>query len=309
MGNATCCESANPDATLEVDATNAFRPTKKAMAGFDDQLGGSITLRGFGLKEAIMLQAALRGYLSRRMMKTRARTFKPTRDDLTEELLEDIPEKLLKLTRSVLKSFGQFEDPTQSTPSGMHQLGPLMFSDGSVYKGAWSTESKRHGSGVQYWPNGQLYEGWWEDDEFSGQGRLIEASKDVYSGTFKSGKRHGKGILTLASGATYNGGWKAGLKHGEGEEKFEDGSTYKGTYQDNLRQGRGLFIWPDSKRRYDGEWVAGEKHGAGHMIWEDKKEYEGSWEHNTQHGEGYWTDGDLKKKGEWNHGRRLKWLS
>mmetsp|Transcript_2683 Transcript_2683/g.5986 ORF Transcript_2683/g.5986 Transcript_2683/m.5986 type:complete len:306 (+) Transcript_2683:28-945(+) len=304
MGNATCCQGDHPDSHLEVDASVA-RPRKAAMAGIESsELEAGLTIRGVGLKEAISLQSALRGYLARRMISSLVSAFKPERDDIREDLKE-IPSELKKLRSSLLRKLDRVTKDL-SRFDGIEEYEPVLFKDGSVYSGSWSKESKRHGFGAQYWPNGKFYEGGWEDDAFSGKGLLITEKDDVYIGDFKKGKFHGNGHLRSADGSSYEGDWVSGIKHGNGKETKADNFFYEGGFKDGLYHGQGEGVWPNSNK-YQGSWKSGKKEGEGIMTWTDR-EYQGSWVNDLQDGEGVLIDGKFRKKGEWNKGRRVRWL-
>lgn len=308
MGNTTCCQGEHPDSNLEVDASVSVKPTRKGLGVFAE-LEAGLTIRGVGLKEAILLQAALRGYLARRFIASFANQFKVEREDVAEEIAE-IPNDLIKLTKSVLAKADAFtRDSTDNHDN--FEYGPVLFKDGSVYKGTWSKDSKRSGFGVQYWLNGTFYEGGWDDDSFSGKGRLVYENKNVYVGEFNSGKPNGKGKLTSPDGSYYTGGWIGGLKHGKGKERNANGWTYDGEYKNGMMDGFGLYEiqYEHETHTYEGDWKANKKSGVGKMVWNEHKEYNGQWADNLQHGEGYLTDGKMSKKGEWNCGRRVKWLA
>ncbi|CAD8110537.1 unnamed protein product [Paramecium primaurelia] len=40
----------------------------------------------------------------------------------------------------------------------------------------------------------------------------------------------------------------------------------------------------------------------------DGRKYSGQWELGKQHGIGEYFNGQINKKGQWNYGKRLKWL-
>jgi hypothetical protein len=58
-----------------------------------------------------------------------------------------------------------------------------------------------------------------------------------------------------------------------------------GQYFDDLKQGEGTFEWPDG-RKYIGHWDKGKQHGKGI----------------------YYNAGGVERHGEWEHGKRLRWL-
>lgn len=74
--------------------------------------------------------------------------------------------------------------------------------------------------------------------------------------------------------------------HGEGILKLPNGEIYRGDYFQDKKHGNGVFMWPNGKS-YDGSWKNGKQHGIGFYI-DSRKGF--------------------KKKGEWEEGKRIKWL-
>lgn len=304
MGNT--CYNEDSAATLgEVNVTASSRPLKKAMAGNESDYDAGLTIRGIGVNEAVHLQAALRGYLARRMLANAPPPFEPTRDDIKELHFEEVPQELQDHLLSLVEAIGDIPKPFNG---GEVELGPVQFKDGSIYVGEWSKSSLRSGFGVLYWPDGiRVYKGSWEDDLPTGDGMLVNEDQSIYKGHFKRGKPNGRGALSTSLRGRYEGDWKDGKKHGKGKELFPDSSTYEGDYVDDAMEGNGIFCW-DENRSYSGCWKRGERHGVGIMKWADGKFYEGSWKNGKQHGEGLLTEKGVTKRGEWNRGRRTKWV-
>ena len=76
--------------------------------------------------------------------------------------------------------------------------------------------------------------------------------------------------------------------HGFGKYTWKDGRVYEGGYVNDKKEGKGVYIWHDG-RKYDGEWKEGKQHGTGvYTI----------------------TKGDkvIAKKGQWEAGKRVKWI-
>lgn len=74
--------------------------------------------------------------------------------------------------------------------------------------------------------------------------------------------------------------------------------------------GKGVFTWPDN-RRYEGEYVNDKKEGYGIFRWADGRIFKGNWKNGKQHGEGEFYNPKCgeNKKGIWENGKRIKWLS
>lgn len=75
--------------------------------------------------------------------------------------------------------------------------------------------------------------------------------------------------------------------NGKGEFTWPDGRKFIGMYKDDKKEGFGTFEWADG-RKYKGNWLGGKQHGEGEFF--NPKDQ--SW-----------------KKGKWNEGCRVQWLS
>lgn len=62
------------------------------------------------------------------------------------------------------------------------EKGPILFHDGSVYKGHWNYLGKKHGFGTYVKSDGSKYEGFWLNDKIHGRGRYIERAGNYYEG-------------------------------------------------------------------------------------------------------------------------------
>ena len=65
------------------------------------------------------------------------------------------------------------------------------------------------------------------------------------------------------------------------------GRVYEGEYKDDKRNGYGIFYWPDG-RIYKGYWKEGKQDGIGEFFNPKKNKW---------------------KKGEWEKGKRIKWIN
>lgn len=73
--------------------------------------------------------------------------------------------------------------------------------------------------------------------------------------------------------------------HGKGFFDWGNGKTYEGEFFEDKKQGQGIFVWPKGIR-YEGGWDDNQKHGIGTIYLNNKK-----------------------RRGEWDHGKRVKWIS
>ncbi|CAD8123180.1 unnamed protein product [Paramecium sonneborni] len=92
---------------------------------------------------------------------------------------------------------------------------------------------------------------------------------------------------------------------------WSDGRQYEGEWLNGSMDGNGIMNWPDG-RKYEGQYSNDKKHGQGVLGWRnlvaDGRKYSGQWEFGKQHGIGEYFNGQINKKGQWNQGKRLKWL-
>ena len=74
--------------------------------------------------------------------------------------------------------------------------------------------------------------------------------------------------------------------------------------------GCGIYFYADNIR-YDGEFVSDKKEGFGTYSWTDGRKYTGWWYRGKQHGLGTYHDPrkGSAKKGIWENGKRVKWLT
>lgn len=307
MGNTACCQGQTGDLTAGEVTEAANRPQRKDMAGLSAELERGETINGVGIKEAILVQAALRGYLARQMIKKLS--FVPSHANIVEHNYQSIPDFSNELTRKARKILGggDYIIPDGHWDNQLFDYTPVQFNDNSVYVGEWTKEGAREGRGILYTENGDTYECQWRNDQPNGDGRAILANGDVYFGQFKNEKFHGQGKYSSLDGYSYDGSWVKGEKHGHGRELQSDGSVYEGEFVKGAKEGEGNFSWPDG-RTYKGSWRKGMKEGFGVLTFEDGKRQEGNWSDGKLHGEGNVFDGVKERRAEWDHGRRVRWL-
>ena len=142
------------------------------------------------------------------------------------------------------------------------------------YDGAWLRD-QRTGEGKLISRTAK-YAGGFLDNEYHGQGTLVDADGNVYDGEFERGEFHGMGKYKTsavsgggASGSAegvkaevYTGEWRRGKRCGQGQQLYSSGAIYVGMWIDDKFQGQGRYIYPDGSD-WDGEWHAGKKHGSG----------------------------------------------
>jgi len=185
-------------------------------------------------------------------------------------------------------------------------FGRLIHADGDVYEGYWN-EDKANEYGIYTHLDGAKYSGYWKNDMQHGRGIETWSDGAKYEGEYEEGKKQGKGKFTWADGSYYEGKFLNNMIHGEGTYIWADGRKYVGSWISNKMEGRGIFTWPDG-RKYIGEYQDDKKHGNGEFNWPDGKKYIGNWEHGKQHGRGTFFTNNKSREGEWNCGKRVKWI-
>lgn len=89
---------------------------------------------------------------------------------------------------------------------------------------------------------------------------------------------------------------------------YEDDRLYIGEFKDDMMHGIGEFHWPDGKK-FLGRYERNKKNGLGLYIWPgNEKMYMGFWKDGKQHGLGFMVSKTTVKRGQWEHGKRVKWI-
>ena len=119
-----------------------------------------------------------------------------------------------------------------------------------------------------------------------------------------------KGKLILNEGSFYDGDFYDNQIHGKGKFLWSDGKEYNGEFKNNKMDGEGEFKYEDGKI-YKGHFLRDDKNGYGELFQPNGKVYKGYWKNGKQNGEGefYNPETNETKKGIWENGKRIKWLS
>jgi len=207
--------------------------------------------------------------------------------------------------------------------------GVLIFKDGSKYQGFFH-DNKMNGRGRLIGVNGDYYEGEFKDDKACEFGKYVNKDGGIYIGQWFNDKQNGIGDELFHDGSRYIGEYVMGNRNGKGKFIWPDGSNYEGEFSnnkiqgygiykwrngkifygqwhDNKMNGIGLFLWPD-KKKYLGEYIKDNKYGLGIFIWPDGRAYKGEWKKGKQHGVGVFKNSGTCQCGEWDKGKRIKWI-
>lgn len=167
-----------------------------------------------------------------------------------------------------------------------------------IYMGDWK-DNRMHGKG--HWElhdknhEPRIYVGEFVNDQFHGQGRLVEPSGEVYEGTFVRGTRHGKGSNSLPCGEHYEGDFSKNFRHGLGKARVmgenDTVSNVSGPWENNLLHGDGKLRIESIGETWEmeGQFEHGKLESKGIIAYPSGARYEGKFKHGQMHGQGSFT--------------------
>jgi hypothetical protein len=97
---------------------------------------------------------------------------------------EEMDRKISEKVKEIEQTISPFE-PTKEELIQFKDTfvkGPILFEDGSIYKGSWYSMNIRKGFGVFINPQGYKYEGFWKNEKLNGRGRFIDDKANYYEG-------------------------------------------------------------------------------------------------------------------------------
>lgn len=132
------------------------------------------------------------------------------------------------------KQFDEYFGPVDAHNRPDGPRGMKIYSDGSVYIGAWMRGMRHHIEGTAVWtrPDGLQYEGTWMNDLKHGTGKQRYPDGSTYVGEFAQGFEHGNGIRTYADKLRYEGRFRFGKRDGPGAVYHPNGTVDKGIFKD-----------------------------------------------------------------------------
>ncbi|RLN57191.1 hypothetical protein BBJ29_005483 [Phytophthora kernoviae] len=154
-------------------------------------------------------------------------------------------------------------------------------------------------------------------DVFHGKGVLIcGSSKNKYDGEFQCGRRHGYGRMEFNRAGIANsntGALKkvigAAIASSSSQHVSAGLGIYVGTWKDGRMHGEGKYTRADGTF-YEGSWRDGLTHGFGkELVMVTSEVYEGTWHAGLRHGDGTITCKGNRRKGIWEMGQRIKWMT
>ena len=252
-------------------------------------------------KDAILIQSAMRGYLTRKDFKQPMHNMREARSwyKLVQKY-RPADKPLTEMQNKLVTALEQHLVPldVQRPEDGIEVRAQpaLKLENGSVYEGEWDKSGNQHGKGTLITEDGSKVVGCFKKGMLEGLGRMIVATGLVYEGEFKEGKLNGNGKVHGKHGGKFDGALRDGKLHGYGEEAWPDGMKYEGNDEAGQRQGTGKLTLGDGSS-YEGEFSQDKMHGSGRYAWKNGNKYSGEWKNNKMHGEGVF---------EWQDGRRYE---
>ncbi|CAD8098372.1 unnamed protein product [Paramecium primaurelia] len=130
----------------------------------------------------------------------------------------------------------------------------LQYADGYIYRGQGYEPATKEGFGILTDENdNKVYKGYWHDNQYHGQGKLINFQAEQidgafdyqdlsgiengwlgYEGEFQEGKFYGIGTLYLTNGEKFEGTFNDGMIDGEGVYSTINGQIIKGIWKEGI---------------------------------------------------------------------------
>ncbi|CAD8193702.1 unnamed protein product [Paramecium octaurelia] len=129
----------------------------------------------------------------------------------------------------------------------------LQYEDGYIYRGQGYEPAIREGFGVLTdEKDNEVYSGYWQDNQYHGQGKLINYSAEEINGPFDY-----RDLNIIENGwLSYEGEFFQGKMQGNGTLYLTNGERYEGQFYDGMIEGKGVFVTQDGQQ-IDGEWREG----------------------------------------------------
>ncbi len=94
-------------------------------------------------------------------------------------------------------------------------------------------DGKYNGFGTYEFLTGETYSGNWDNDQYSGQGKMVYPDCGIYEGNYEDGVRSGDGTFTWNNGDVYTGQWSNDEMNGTGTLTYANGFSVSGNFEDN----------------------------------------------------------------------------
>ncbi|CAD8212774.1 unnamed protein product [Paramecium pentaurelia] len=129
----------------------------------------------------------------------------------------------------------------------------LQYEDGYIYRGQGYEPVTREGFGVLTDQNdNEVYSGYWLDNQYHGQGKLINYCAEEINDPFDY-----RDLSLIGNGwLSYEGEFFQGKMQGNGTLYLTNGECYEGQFNDGMIEGKGVFMTQDGQQ-IDGIWREG----------------------------------------------------
>ncbi|CAK69449.1 unnamed protein product (macronuclear) [Paramecium tetraurelia] len=159
-----------------------------------------------------------------------------------EDDLEKKFQDAIDRTRDLVQKYNQ---PQPKQEEQQLQDLALQYEDGYIYRG--------QGFGVLTDQNdNEVYSGNWQDNQYHGQGKLINSSAEEINGPFDF-----RDLNIIENGwLSYEGEFFQGKMQRNGTLYLTNGERYEGQFNDGMIEGKGVFVTQDGQQ-IEGEWREG----------------------------------------------------
>ncbi|CAK91391.1 unnamed protein product (macronuclear) [Paramecium tetraurelia] len=183
---------------------------------------------------------------------------RPQQNSQKDQHLEEKFKDAINKDRDSTQKYKNPQQPQKKSPDDeqeqqLQELA-LQYEDGYIYRGQGYEPAMREGFGVLTDQNdNEVYSGYWHDNQYHGQGKLINFQAEQiegifdyqdlsgiengwlgYEGEFLEGKMHGSGKLQLTNGEKFEGNFNDGMIDGEGVYSTFHGQTVKGVWKEGI---------------------------------------------------------------------------
>ncbi|CAD8127597.1 unnamed protein product [Paramecium sonneborni] len=169
-----------------------------------------------------------------------------------EDDLEKKFQDAIDRTRDLVQKYNKPQSKKEEPEKELQDLA-LQYEDGYIYRGQGYEPATRDGFGVLTDQNdNEVYSGYWQDNQYHGQGKLINYSAEEIQGPFDY-----TDLSIIENGwLSYEGEFFQGKMQGNGTLYLTNGERYEGQFHDGMIEGKGVFLTQDGQQ-IEGHWREG----------------------------------------------------
>ncbi|CAD8113023.1 unnamed protein product [Paramecium sonneborni] len=170
-----------------------------------------------------------------------------------EDDLEKKFQDAIDRTRDLVHKYNKPQQKNEEEQQQELQELALQYEDGYIYRGQGYEPATREGFGVLTDQNeNEVYSGYWQDNQYHGQGKLINYSAQEIQGPFDY-----RDLSIIENGwLSYEGDFFQGKMQGNGTLYLTNGERYQGLFYDGMIEGKGVFI-SQTGQEIEGLWREG----------------------------------------------------